>query len=642
MKINHLVTLLSLLAPSICNGKRDTTEQLASIRPGKVPIGSPRAGSLRNRASNADNFQDASNAGERESIITMTPFFSDGVIPSKITVQFFQDESAKVFHSVSKRKMDTGTDVQGNGRKEYFWSGEDDDLNQNSLNLLINYDTDEVFRVTGSASIDTKVYNIITGEDGSIQVHQVPISILPEEGGSNRMKGKDRMLEATERDHLGMFGPEDDGSVIDVMCMYTPAALCDEVQFLVRRTGVECDQSNSEYQNIMREKCQLGIEETNVSYQASGINTRLNLVHSDIIGLNYVESHYDMCNLLDDFRDSDIEVYRNIRNLRNTYRADLVITMLADSKYCGCGDAYDSGNASAAYSVVNISCSTGYYSFGHEIGHALGCEHNRDTYSTGYEYGYQDSEEAFRTVMSYDCPNKSCTRVQRYSTPNSSVKIDGRQVGNYLHDNVRKINENRVTIANFRRSSEEYPLEESTSNSSGVTGQYSSNNNASSQSTATGNILGPPIQTAPIEIECMWNNALLVVEIETPPSTDSLLWTLTTQSGEVKAPTNSSSSINTVSAALSGNTIHTTKTCIPSGMCYSLTFYQPSTSVNAKYRFKANIFKQSETDGSDPVFSLQDTNKSSAVTSTHQVQARYVRGQKQLNFSLDSVNRKYW
>eukprot|EP01083_Nonionella_stella_P210914 763126_1 len=143
MKINYLVTLLPLLAPSICIAKKDKKEQSASIEPIKVS-------SLRKRSSNIDTFLDESNAGARENFITMSPFFSDGNIPSKITVQFFPDESAKVFHSVSKRTIDTGkTDAQGNEPKEYFWSGEEDNLNHNSLNLLMKYDTDEVFRVSG-------------------------------------------------------------------------------------------------------------------------------------------------------------------------------------------------------------------------------------------------------------------------------------------------------------------------------------------------------------------------------------------------------------------------------------------------------------------------------------------------------------
>ena len=143
MKINYFVTLLSLLAPSISIAKKDKKEQSASIEPIKV-------GSLRKRSSNIESFLDASNAGARENFITMSPFFSDGNIPSKITVQFFQDESAKVFHSVSKRKIDIRTtDAQGKEPKEYFWYGEEDHLNHNTLNLLIKYETDEVFRVSG-------------------------------------------------------------------------------------------------------------------------------------------------------------------------------------------------------------------------------------------------------------------------------------------------------------------------------------------------------------------------------------------------------------------------------------------------------------------------------------------------------------
>jgi hypothetical protein len=48
--------------------------------------------------------------------------------------------------------------------------------------------------------------------------------------------------------------------------------------------------------------------------------------------------------------------------------------------------------ADYAFNVVKDDCATGYYSFGHEIGHNLGLSHDHDNASGGlfdYSYGHQ-------------------------------------------------------------------------------------------------------------------------------------------------------------------------------------------------------------------------------------------------------------
>ena len=84
-------------------------------------------------------------------------------------------------------------------------------------------------------------------------------------------------------------------------------------------------------------------------------------------------------------RNARATVYLDeVPTLRDTHRAD-VVSLIGSGYDVGrgaCGIAYlMSGNsplfAPYAYSVVDVTCMTGYYSFGHEIGHNMGLNHAR-------------------------------------------------------------------------------------------------------------------------------------------------------------------------------------------------------------------------------------------------------------------------
>jgi hypothetical protein len=111
-----------------------------------------------------------------------------------------------------------------------------------------------------------------------------------------------------------------------------------------------------------------------------------------------------------------------------------------------------------AFSVVERSCMTGYYSFGHELGHNMGLNHARvDPVGTGaysYSFGYKDPGNAFRTVMAYNCP-VNCTRVLHFSNPNVSYtgKVTGvSEASPSSANNALSLNNTRTTVANWRTS----------------------------------------------------------------------------------------------------------------------------------------------------------------------------------------------
>jgi len=143
---------------------------------------------------------------------------------------------------------------------------------------------------------------------------------------------------------------------------------------------------------------------------------------------------------------------------REQYGADIVALIIDDPQYCGL--AWLGPSKNLMYSVTAWDCATGYYSFGHEIGHNLGLNHDRGTKnacnSGGYNYGYRATNAAFRSILAYRCesgqcdnnPGGGCTRIIRFSNP-SPEGYNNEPVGNDSNDNARKINDVRVTVAGY-------------------------------------------------------------------------------------------------------------------------------------------------------------------------------------------------
>jgi len=110
------------------------------------------------------------------------------------------------------------------------------------------------------------------------------------------------------------------------------------------------------------------------------------------------------------------------------------------------------------FSVTAWDCATGYFTFGHEIGHNLGLRHDRGASNAcdnekRYHFGYRDPEARFRTILAYKCRSGQCDnnlgggcpRIQRFSNP--TYDFDGLPVGTTLADNARKINKVKSTVA---------------------------------------------------------------------------------------------------------------------------------------------------------------------------------------------------
>jgi hypothetical protein len=214
----------------------------------------------------------------------------------------------------------------------------------------------------------------------------------------------------------------------------------------------------------------LAVAETNQAYRDSGINARFNLVHA--YETEYTEPASNPFGAaLSAFAATADGQMDEVHTLRNTYRADFSALMINSTQYCGIAYLMTTPSASwqsSAFSVTYWGCATGYYSFGHEIGHNMGCRHDWavDSGTTPYPYGHGyvqlSTSPAWRTVLAYANACGSCTRIGRFSNPDrtynglpTGVPEDQPNPSN----NVHTINNNLPLFAGFRLSGIDTPAD---------------------------------------------------------------------------------------------------------------------------------------------------------------------------------------
>jgi len=305
--------------------------------------------------------------------------------------------------------------------------------------------------LTGSVTRgDGKIYELRTAEDGTQWSLEIDQSQLPGERDPFPMPENLSHTAALAEPDAASYS--DDGSTIDVMVLYTPAA-----------------RQAAGGSSAMQQMVQLGIALTNQGYINSGVIQRVRLV--DTRETNYVEGANISTDLqrLSTANDGFLD---DAMTLRDTYGADLV-SLWVQTPESTCGVGYQMTNTSFSpqalsvigFSVVEQDCATGNYTFGHEMGHNMGAAHARDDLNSNgqppvgaypYSYGYKQTTgvNKFRTIMAYDA-GCVCPRIDYWSNPN--VQYNGLPTGidpnstegaaNYL-----TLNNTRAIVANFRAS----------------------------------------------------------------------------------------------------------------------------------------------------------------------------------------------
>jgi len=236
---------------------------------------------------------------------------------------------------------------------------------------------------------------------------------------------------------------DDDGSLIDILVVYTAAA----------RTSAGSEAA-------IRTRIETAISSANASFGNSQIDTRYRLVHTAEV--SYSESGFNWNTALDRLTAPADGWMDDVHTWRDEYAADLVVLVVgASDTYCGLGWLMDSltlGPSFEAYafSLVAQRCLS-KRSLAHETGHNLGAHHDVD-HASGiagaypYSYGYQNQTGQFYTIMAYSGGCSGCTQINYWSHPD--VTYRGYATGTAGADNHRTLNNTRTIAAGFRNGPE--------------------------------------------------------------------------------------------------------------------------------------------------------------------------------------------
>lgn len=193
----------------------------------------------------------------------------------------------------------------------------------------------------------------------------------------------------------------------------------------------------------------LAVAETNTGYSNSGVEINLVLAHKSQV--TYTQSG-SFSTDLSRYRGTSDGYMDAVHTTRNSVTADVGVLVINNSSSCGLASGIGS-TASTAFAIVHWSCATGYYSFGHEIGHLQSARHDpgADPTNSPYAYGHgyqKNTSPRWRTIMAYDC-SAGCTRLNYWSNPNRTY--GGAAMGTTAtHHNQRVLQNTKATIAAFR------------------------------------------------------------------------------------------------------------------------------------------------------------------------------------------------
>ena len=343
---------------------------------------------------------------------------------TRTTLNLFPGKIGGVLTAVWDRAEETSPDT-------WAWIGTLDGIDDSEVTIVLN--TAKGIAV-GSVVMPGAVYRIRYGGQGVHVVEDLDTTRFPDD--IVRKKKVDAADVAAAADAAAADAPV----TLDVLVLYTQAA----------RAAAG---GTTAMQNLI----DLAVTETNQGYANSGVYHRIRAVHK-------AEFTYNE-NTADPFGDALDTITANgtVANLRTTKGADLVALIIEHTNLCGLAWLFN-GAASTGFSVTARTCATGYYSFGHEIGHNLNAQHDWQAPDhTGFaanssNHGYLAPDDSWRTIMGYAtgcAAGTACTRINRWSNPDLKHNgvVTGRRPGlTNAADNRLALNNAAPTVANYKTS----------------------------------------------------------------------------------------------------------------------------------------------------------------------------------------------
>lgn len=405
---------------------------LASVPAGAVPIDPPL---LRAADPRCVSRYPAGSSSLRERLVTL----SSATIGSSPRIRL------NLFPDVDVVAVRQRLDRRPGGK--VTWLGRIDGSPMSSVVLSVDGD-----RVVGSVLLPgSGSFRILPDADGLHSVRQVETN---REGGCAADSAAGPDLAALVRTGTSGESPRsaagadpvtptfapDDGSVVDLMVLYTPEALA-------ASPGIVAE-------------IETEVAAVNQAYVNTGIPMSLRLVHTGVTSTG--DSGNSTTDLVQMW-DPDDGINDEIHPLRDAKCADLVTLITETGSACGVAFVMANvtpGFAAFGFSAVQRGCFGGGIVLGHELGHNMAARHDWDVDPTDfgpytYNHGYVCPCNNWHDIMAYGNACGGCGAIPYFSNPD--ITYGGLPLGvpegTFRAADVRKtFNNTRPTVANFRTS----------------------------------------------------------------------------------------------------------------------------------------------------------------------------------------------